>query len=122
MRGARQFLLVCILFTLLTVLVTWPVAHHLDTRLAGDGLDGCLMMWCLWWVDQALVDLGTSPYYTTRLYHPEGVTLLFQTLTPFNGLISIPLQRGFELVTTHNLIWLFSFAASGVGMYTWPAI
>jgi len=82
-----------------------------------DGGDGFQNMWNMWWLKTALLDLHTNPYYTTYLHHPDGVSLLFQTFNPFNGLISIPLQFLFRMEITYNLVVIFSFIMSGIGMY-----
>ena len=104
-------------YTLLTVLMTWPLATAFTTRLP-DGTDGWQYLWNLWWMKTALVDLHTSPFHTPYLYYPYGVSLYFDTLTPLLGVISIPLQlAGLSLPTIYNLLVGVSFVGAGYGTY-----
>ncbi len=104
-------------FTILTLILTYPGILNLSTHFMCDGGDGFQNMWNMWWFKTSLLDLHRNPYYTTYLHHPDGVSLLFQTFNPFNGLISIPLQFLFNMETTYNLIVIFSFIMSGISMY-----
>ncbi|MFC1498005.1 hypothetical protein ACFLS1_06005 [Verrucomicrobiota bacterium] len=104
-------------FMLLTILLTYPVFLNISTCFMGDGYDGFQNAWNLWWVKTALTKNFTNPYFTEYLHHPNGVTLLFHTLNPFNGLISIPLQPFFRMEIVYNVIVFFSFIMSGIGMY-----
>ena len=117
LQSLPEFLRVAIIFTVLTVILTYPAVGNLNKQFIGDGGDGYQNVWNMWWMKTALMDLGTTPYFTSYLYHPTGHTLLFQTFNPFNGLISIPLQYLFDMKTVYNLVVLFSFVASGMGMY-----
>jgi len=113
----REGSLVLLGYAILTVILTYPSVFYLSSRFMGNGRDGFQNMWNLWWVKTALLDLHTNPYYTDMLYYPTGVTLLFHSLSPLNGLISIPLQHLFNMEVTYNLLMLFSFVMSGVSMY-----
>ena len=64
-------------YLLLTILMTWPTVLHLTDGIPGDGFDGWQNYWNLWWVKEALLVLGTSPYFTDYLYPPIGTNLLF---------------------------------------------
>ena len=113
----REFIFVVICYTLLTIILTYPVARHLNTRFMGDDGDSFHNVWNMWLIKTSLLELHTSPYYTNYVFHPTGHSMLFQTLNPFNGLVSIPLQYFLRMETIYNLIALFSFVASGTAMY-----
>jgi hypothetical protein len=66
-RGPAETGGVLLAYTLLTVLMTWPLATVFTTRLP-DGTDGWQYLWNLWWMKTALVDLHTSPFHTPYLY------------------------------------------------------
>jgi len=76
-------------------------------------------VWNIWWINTAVSQPSLHPsiWHTGMLHWPFGVTLLGQTLNPFNGLIAVPLLRVMSLVQAHNLIVLFSFVMSGVTAY-----
>jgi hypothetical protein len=104
-------------YLVLTLVLTWPAVARFSTDLIGDGGDSRQFAWNLWWVKRALVDLHVSPFFTGAIHHPNGVTLWLHTLTPFNGVASIPLQAVFSLVTTYNIIVVLSFVLSGLGAF-----
>ena len=104
-------------YLVVTLFMTYPLVLNLTTAIPGDGFDGWQNYWNLWWLKEALVDLGQSPYFTTLLDYPSGVSLYFHTLNPFNGLWTLPVQLAGGLVLAYNAVALFSFVIGGVGAY-----
>ncbi len=103
-------------YLLLTVAMAWPLPLHLATHVPSGG-DALLFLWDLWWFRQA-AEAGTSPFHTTLLYHPFGVTTVFTTLASLESAIAVPLQwLGLGPVACYNLLLLFSSAAGAWG--TW---
>jgi hypothetical protein len=80
----------------------------------GDGLQN---VWNLWWINEALTVLHTSPWFTPYLYHPDGVNLIGHTLNPFNGFVGIALLRVLSLVQAHNALVVFAFVMGGVACF-----
>lgn len=113
----RNTWFVLITYLGLTVLLTWPTALHLTNAIPGDGFDGWQNYWNLWWVKQALLILGTNPYFTDYLYAPTGVSLLFHTLNIFNAWWTLPLQLNFGLAIAYNSVVFVSFTLAGYGGY-----
>lgn len=70
--------------------------------------------WNLWWVNKAVTDLHQSPWHTSYLNYPFGVSLLPHTLNVFNGFLAIPLLRSLTPIQVYNVLVIFSFAACGV--------
>ena len=64
-------------------------------------------MWNLWWVDKAVLELHTLPWWTNYLHYPAGTTLVGHTLNPFNGLLAIVMLPFLSLVQTYNAIVIF---------------
>ena len=95
-------------------LLTWPLILSFPTHLFLNMQDGLQNVWNLWWVNKAVTELHQSPWHTTYLHHPFGVTLLGHTLNPFNGLLGIPLHRLVDLVSVHNFLIVFSFVVGGL--------
>lgn len=116
MKRLREILVIAFAYGALTVCYTWPTARLAAKAFIGDGKDGFQNVWNMWWVRHCLLELR-NPYFTDLLHHPHGISLVFQSLNPFNGLISVPLQSLFPMELTYNLVVLFSFVMSGVGMY-----
>jgi len=113
----REHLAVLIAYSLLTILLTYPIAFQLTTHLPGDGGDTNIFVWNLWWIKKALTELHTNPYWTDYLYYPEGASLVLHNLVLFNGLLGIPLQMFIGLIAGINLLVLLAFVLSGYGAY-----
>ena len=106
------------LFTVLAIVLTWPLVSHFTTHVTGDGIDDPALAWNLWWVKVRLVDqLAPDIFHAGWMFHPIAINLAFYTLTPLNGLLSIPLQTGFSLVVANNLLLLSSFVLGAFGAY-----
>jgi hypothetical protein len=105
-------------YTLLALLLTWPLAAHFTTHLPGDGIDDPSLAWNLWWMKARLVDqLNLDIFHADWMFWPITINLGFYTLTPLNGLLSLPLQTGLSLVVASNLILLSSFVLGGYGTF-----
>ena len=100
-------------------LLTYPLITKFPTHFFTDDGDGFMNIWNLWWVNTAVSQPAVHPsiWHTALLHYPFGITLLGQTLNPFNGLLAVPLLRVMPLVQAHNAIVLFSFVMSGVTAY-----
>lgn len=104
-------------YLLLTLALTYPLAVRFTRAIPGDGFDGWQNYWNLWWVKVALLEQHTSPFFTNLLYYPTGVGLLFHTLNPFNGLLTLPVQVAAGLFPAYNLAVLCGFVLGGLGAY-----
>ncbi|HEX9636892.1 MAG TPA: hypothetical protein VGB99_05130 [Acidobacteriota bacterium] len=120
------FYLAC--FFILTFPLVTTFSTHYFFNLYDDGPQNA---WNIWWLNKAITELHQLPFYTTYLNYPGGVSLLGHTLTPLNGLFGIVLLRFFELQQTFNLLFIFTFVASGLSAFAlafyvtrayWPSI
>lgn len=103
------------LYLILTLLFTYPLAFNINNKVPGI-YDVWSHVWNLWWVNKSLLS-GQNPYYTDYVFHPTGTGLELHTLSLFNSITGILLQQFFSLITTYNLLVLFSFVASAYGTY-----
>jgi hypothetical protein len=101
----------------LTLSLTFPLVRQFTSAIPGDSFDGWQNYWNLWWLRSALLDAHTHPFFTPMLFHPTGVSLLFHTLNPFNGLVALPVQVAWGLLPAYNFIVLLSFTVGGMGAY-----
>lgn len=105
-------------YTLAALLLTWPLLRHFATHVPGDGIDDPSLAWNLWWLKERLIDqVNVDIFHVDWMFHPIGINLGFYTLTPLNGLLSIPLQTAFTLIIANNVILLSSFIIGGFGVY-----
>jgi len=96
------------------IVLTYPLIRRFSTHLFADPWDGVVFYWNLWWVNKAVTDLHQSPWHTSYLNYPFGVSLLPHTLNVFNGFLAIPLLRSLTPIQVYNVLVTFSFAACGV--------
>lgn len=105
-------------YTVLALVLTWPLVQHMATRVPGDGIDDPALAWNLWWIRFRLVEqLQPDVFHADWMFYPIGVNLAFYTLTLLNGLLSIPLQVGLSLVWASNLVLLSAYVLAGYGVY-----
>lgn len=106
------------LYTLLAILLTWPLIRNISTHVAGDGIDDPALAWNLWWIKARLIEeLNFDIFHADWMFFPVEINLGFYTLTPLNGLLSIPLQSVSSLIFTSNILLLASFILGGYGTY-----
>ncbi len=108
------------LFVLLTLILTWPLAAHLSSRLPGTAtwaFDESTFAWNIWYFKHALLDLHTSPLHTNLIWFPLGIDLILYTYNFFNALIALPLQLAANVPLASNVTLLLATALSGLGAY-----
>jgi len=88
--------------------------RHFSSNFFTDTGDGLMMIWNIWWVNKAICELWTWPWFTHFLYYPDGISLITYVLTPFNGFIGVFLLKFLSLVQTFNVIIIFSFVMGGM--------
>lgn len=101
----------------LALILTWPLAGHLTTALAGPPGDNFEYLWKVWWVRHALVDLGRSPLFNPDIFAPVGYPLALNETTLAHLLPSLPLTLAFGEVASYNLVMLATFMLSGLAMW-----
>jgi len=116
LRGLAPDLWAALAYLALSCVYARRVVTHFGSHLAGHGGDGWQNFWNMWWFRQALFS-GANPWHTELLHQPFGTTLLFHTLSPLNCLLSLPVDLLWGQPAAYNVVFLFSFAASGFTMY-----
>lgn len=114
MKNSKENIIVLIIYVIISIILTYPVAF--SDKIIGDGTDTYWYMWDLWHFKTSLLNFD-NPYYTQYIYYPIGINLTFSAVTPFNAVLSIPLQLIFDLNITYKILWLMSFFISGYGAY-----
>jgi hypothetical protein len=107
---------VTLLFTALTVFMTWPQAAHLTTQ-AHAHYDVYFNMWRLAWIAHAL---ATSPsrILDGNIFHPEPRALTYSDAMLVEGAFAAPLLwLGLPPVLVHNLLMLGPIVSSAVGVF-----
>lgn len=109
---------VALVYTGLTVMITWPVAGHLFDAVAGfEGRDSFQHVWYQWWLKETLLELGVWPDHLTHLYYPLRADHPVLALHPYVPLASLPLTLLLGPLASYNLAFLLSFILSGFAGY-----
>ena len=111
-----DFFCVLFLYTLFTILFTWPLGANFASFLDGNARD----VWHeIWYMHLA----STMPYgpffffFTSQTFLPTGAPLYFQVVSPFNSLIFSGLYPLFGPVVTYNILFILAYVLSGLTTY-----
>jgi len=105
-----------LVYAFLTLVMTYPLVFRLGSHYAGTGSDLVIFPWNDWWCRKCLLE-GRNPLYTTWLFYPQGVSLVFHNFAWLNTALWLPLSRLFGPIAAYNLIFLFNLAMGGIGMH-----
>jgi hypothetical protein len=113
-HGQRDVLRVTLLYTVLTVALTWPLARGLTRNLPGDLGDPLFVTWVLAW---DVTHLGRG-LWNTNIFYPHPVTLAYSEhflpqaiqILPVYALTRNP-------ILCYNLVFLSTFVLSGIAMF-----
>ena len=103
-------------YLILSVALTWPVAHDWRTALAGAGGDSWVFVWNNWFFSHAVATGG--PFLSTDLlFYGFQTPLLFHTMNWFDCVLAWPLLRFFSPTETYNLLFLLTPALCASAAY-----
>ena len=107
---------VVFIFSVLTVILTFPIILYFGDEAAGiECYDKCHMMWRFWWADfsfQNSLDFQHSNY----IFYPGG-TDIGGNLAYFTTFIGFLLVQFLDYTTAWNVIWFLGFVFGGYGCY-----
>lgn len=116
--SAWRHLPALLLFALLPIAVTWPLAAHLSTHIPGEVAgDNLSFLWSFWWMRQALASSTETFFRTTYLFHPFGVDLVQHTHSALHAWIGATLLASTSIIVAQNLVLLGVLALAGYGTY-----
>lgn len=110
---------VCLYFTALTLIMTWPLVLQMGSSMVGQVGDNIYFVWMIGWFKKALFDLHVSPFNVWFLNYPEGWSLAYTEITPVMILIALPFSLIGGPTFGYNAAIMMSFVLSGLGMYLW---
>jgi hypothetical protein len=115
-HAARVDLLALLGFSLLTLLMTYPLSLHLAEALQ-DTSDSLLNLLIINWQAHQLF---TSPFqlFDTNIFYPYPNTLAYSEILFPNVLLSVPIfVLTDNAILAYNLMFLLSFILSAFGLY-----
>ena len=100
----------------LTILLTWPQALHLGTKVAAHD-DPLFSIWRLAWVAHSL-PLDPQHVFDANIFHPHLRTLAYSDAMLFESLLAAPwLWAGVNPILVYNVLLLAAIVSSGMGMF-----
>jgi len=112
----REYILIAVLYLLITLLFTYPLVLNFTTHIPGNGGDGPHFLWNLWKTKDAVLNFHHL-YKTNHIFYPIGTNLITHTYAPIIGILSIPLSIFLSNVTTYNTLVILAFVLNGVGAF-----
>ena len=110
-------------YTLLSLLLTWPLAAGLSSDVPGDLGDSLLNMWILAWGAEHLPQLVTgamswSQFWDANIFHPAPLSLALSEHLFGQVLQILPIYwlTG-NIILCYNLLFLSTFVLSAFGAY-----
>ena len=117
LRVLRAAGLVLLLFTALTLAMTWPQVKSLDRGVSPDIADPLLSTWRLSWFAHQL-PRDPRHLFDANIFYPERDTLAFSDAMLVPSLTVAPLVwMGVHQLLAYNLLLLSGFALSGAAMF-----
>ena len=106
-----------VLFALLALVWTWPLALHFRDHIPGFGGDNYSFVWNLWWMRKALSAPDLDFFRSTYLFSPFGVDLINHPHTALQGYLSATLLAGLTVMEAENLYVIGSVFMNAVCAY-----
>jgi hypothetical protein len=104
------------LLSALTLMLTWPQALHMTTRVPGHD-DPLFSIWRLSWIAHALLR-DPRHLFDANIFYPHLRTLAYSDAVLLEGIIAAPLLwAGVNRVLIYNLIFHAGIVSSGAGMF-----
>ena len=108
------------LYTLLAVLLTWPLLGQITTHVPGVpqwAFDESTFVWNIWYFKHSLIENLASPLHTELIYYPLGIDLVLYTYNFYHVLAALPLALASSLPLANNLTLVASTILSGYGVF-----
>ncbi len=117
----RVHLWVLLLYGLLAVVLTWPLATQITTHVPGSdtwAYDEYTFLWNIWYFKHALIDQLSTPLHTDLLFYPVGMGLVMYTFNLLAAALALPLHLATgNIPLASNLVNLASTALAGYGTF-----
>jgi hypothetical protein len=111
-------------YTLLAVVMTWPLMRHPATHIASDLGDSLFICWVLMWTGgQVLSALhghvgALADYWNGNIFSPERLTIAYSEHFTPQMIQMLPVYAtGGNIILCYNLLFLSTFVVAALGMY-----
>jgi hypothetical protein len=115
---------VALAYTIIAIVMTWPLMRHPATHIASDLGDSLFICWVLMWTSgQVLRALGghvdaLANYWNGNIFYPAPHTIAYSEHFTPQMLQALPVYAlGGNVFLCYNLLFLSTFVVAGLGMY-----
>lgn len=116
-NNLREYSLVGISYTLLTIILTYPVLFKIKTDIPGTGADSFQWMRILWYTKIAIQEANlTALTHDNLLFYPNGIDST-PFSSAFNQILYVLLSPFLELHVIYTVLWLLTFIIGAIGSY-----
>jgi hypothetical protein len=113
----RWYLLIPALYTLLTIVLLWPLVAHITSAVAETIGDPLLNAWTLRWVQHALITNPTH-LYDGNMFAPNARSLAFSELLLPQAILAWPVWLfSHDALLAYNLSVLVTYPMCAAAMY-----
>ncbi len=117
MRSQKEIAKALVVFSVLAVAMTWPLACHLTDHLPSDLGDPLYAVWLLDWDIHAL-KTGFKDFWNGNIFFPHQGTVLYMDYYFALALLAFPLAvLSHNLILSYNVLFILSFILCALGMY-----
>ena len=104
-------------YTLIALVLSYPLVLHLKDQIPGVQGDVWSYLWAMGWARVSTLDLRVNPFRDDFVFYPLGgaTQLLWATALP--SFVSIPLQLAIGLVPAFNLMYLAATVLTAYGTF-----
>jgi hypothetical protein len=113
----KDSLVVALLYFLSFLILIWPVHPFGTDYWIGHSGDELQASWNMWWFRHAIVNEHSSPWFTSFIHFPLGISLLGQPLAAPHGFIYLLFAPFISLAAAYNFIAVTGFVLSGLFAY-----
>ena len=118
MVRSLKHLLALLLYSGLTLIMTWPAVSRLKVAILGDHIDSYLNTWIIAWGIHKITAGELRSLFEANIFFPYPNTLAYSEHLLGIALLGVPVQLGFgQSVVTFNVLVLASFVLTAMAMY-----
>src|SRR5438105_14756623 len=112
----KRALIAFLIFSVLTIALTFPLVTNLAVALPNDPGDPVLNTWILWWNAHAVP--FTSQWWNAPAFYPASGALAFSELLLGLTPLTTPIQwLGHTPVAAYNVAFLLTFPLSAIAAH-----
>ena len=109
-----RILPVFLIYSLVIIVMTWPVVRDLSTQLIGGHVDQWTHLWTFHTVKE---NIFNNPYFANDIFYPIGVSLATHNIAWLNILLWLPLQAIIGEIAAYNVVFMLILTLNGTAIY-----